>query len=225
VSTYFLINIGILFFPLLLSFDRKVAFWRRSPAVLLSILTAGTLYVVWDIFATSLGKWSFAETHVLPYRFFGLPLEEVLFFVTAPYGCLFIYECIVAYFGDRSFPLDRKILLIPFVIFLAGSLLFRSQIYTATVLLFCASVFLLGFFVKKPFLLSRAFWIFILVSYLPFLLFNYLLTSIPVVRYSPLAIWNIRILTIPLEDFFYSFSMLAFFQFAYLQFREKFTIR
>lgn len=224
MSTYLLINIGILIFPLLLSFDKKVAFWRRSPAVLLSILTAGTLYVVWDIFATSLGKWSFSEAHVSLHRFFGLPLEEILFFVTAPYGCLFIYECIIAYFGDKPFRFERKILLIPVGILLTFSILFREQIYTTTVLLFCAVVFLLGFFSKRNFLFSRSFWTFILLSYVPFLIFNYLLTSIPVVNYNPEAIWNIRVLTIPLEDFFYSFSMLTFYQFAYLQFRERFKI-
>jgi lycopene cyclase domain-containing protein len=38
---------------------------------------------------------------------------------------------------------------------------------------------------------------------------NYLLTSLPVVEYNPEAITGIRISTIPLEDFFYSFAMIT----------------
>jgi lycopene cyclase domain-containing protein len=56
---------------------------------------------------------------------------------------------------------------------------------------------------------SRNFWITIFITYIPFLIVNYILTSVPIVTYNSEAFWNIRITTIPLEDFIYSFSMIA----------------
>ena len=55
----------------------------------------------------------------------------------------------------------------------------------------------------------------------PFVVFNYLLTSTVIVHYSPEAIWGVRVTTIPLEDFFYNFSMLSFYLAAYIHFRAR----
>jgi len=38
---------------------------------------------------------------------------------------------------------------------------------------------------------------------------NYILTSLPVVTYNSEAIWGKRILTIPVEDFLYSYVLLS----------------
>ncbi len=46
------------------------------------------------------------------------------------------------------------------------------------------------------------------VSIIPFLLVNGFLTALPVITYNPEEIMGIRIGSIPLEDLFYSFTML-----------------
>jgi hypothetical protein len=51
---------------------------------------------------------------------------------------------------------------------------------------------------------------FLVITFVPFLLFNGLLTALPVVLYNPKEIWGVRAYTIPIEDFFYSFSLLGF---------------
>jgi len=61
------------------------------------------------------------------------------------------------------------------------------------------------------------------ISTFLFFVFNYLLTSIPIVIYNPYAITNIRILTIPIEDFFYNFSMLFLYLFFYLKSKKIFS--
>jgi hypothetical protein len=66
---------------------------------------------------------------------------------------------------------------------------------------------------------------------IPFIIFNYLLTSIPIVSYNANAIWgadglwNGRFFTIPLEDFFYNFSMLSFYLLVYQVFKKKWIAR
>jgi lycopene cyclase domain-containing protein len=59
------------------------------------------------------------------------------------------------------------------------------------------------------FILSKLFILTILISLVPFFIVNYILTALPVVEYNPQAILGIKIFTIPLEDIFYSFTMIS----------------
>lgn len=57
----------------------------RQPARLaLTVLAAGTPFLVWDLWATHEGHWSFDPDQTLPWRVAGVPLEEVAFFVVIP---------------------------------------------------------------------------------------------------------------------------------------------
>ncbi|MBC9956460.1 lycopene cyclase domain-containing protein [Yimella sp. cx-51] len=55
--------------------------WRR---VLLSILIAGTPFLVWDLIVTHAGHWWFDDDQTLPWRILDLPLEEISFFIVIP---------------------------------------------------------------------------------------------------------------------------------------------
>lgn len=59
------------------------------------------------------------------------------------------------------------------------------------------------------------------VCYIPFGIFNGILTGIPVVEYNPQAILGWRLGTIPAEDFIYNFSYLGFVVLAYKFFHFK----
>jgi len=224
MSTYLWINLAIIVFPFLASFERRVAYWRRLPAVGLSFLTGGAIYLVWDALFSKAGYWSFNPAHVLPVRLFFLPLEEVLFFVTVPYSMFFVLECLDWFRKDAPVRVPRALSLSAAAAFLAGGFLFLGQGYTAVVLFVTSGCFLADAFLPGSPLKSRNFLLMLLASFPLFLLFNYLLTSIPVVLYSPQAIWGVRVLTIPLEDFFYNFTMLAVYGFFYFRFRGAFTI-
>jgi lycopene cyclase domain-containing protein len=225
MSTYLWINIFILIFPLLMSFEKRVSYWRRFPAVGLAALCCGLIFVIWDSFFTAAGNWAFNPLHVLPLRILHLPLEEIIFFVTVPYSMLFVLEVLNNGLKDRSFRFPGVVSLIAGVLFIAAGLVFLRQTYTCTVLFFCAACFIADLLFKRSPLGSRNFWLMILISYIPFIIFNYFLTSLPVVTYSPKAIWNIRILTIPLEDFFYSFSLITLYGFFYAVFRNRFSFK
>ena len=56
---------------------------------------------------------------------------------------------------------------------------------------------------------SGRFWLAMALTYVPFLAANGVLTGLPVVWYDDARILSIRAGSIPLEDFVYSFSMLA----------------
>ncbi len=221
MSTYLLINILIILFPLVLSFDKNLKFYRNVKYVLASILIVSSAYIVWDIIATNRGDWAFSEQHLLGIYFYVLPLEEILFFITVPYSCIFIYETIKFYINEKVYPIKKNIFLIPVISFIVLALVFNKQAYTFTVLLYSAAFFLLGVLTNSKLLTSKIFWISILICFVPFFIVNYFLTSIPVVTYNDAAFSAIRVITIPLEDFLYSFSMVSLWILFYEFFRTK----
>ncbi len=83
--------------PFLLSFDKKVAFYRWWPRLFVGIGLNLLLFVLWDSWFTKTGVWSFNPAYVWPYKLLELPIEEWSFFIVVPYASIFIYACLKAY--------------------------------------------------------------------------------------------------------------------------------
>lgn len=210
MSLYLILDFLVLLFPLLLSFDRRVAFYKRWPAVWSSIVITGVIYIVWDIFATKRGDWHFSETYTESLRIYGLPLEEILFFIVVPYACIFILEVVRSYTSERFFDFPRWVAAGLGTLFLLIALVFYTRPYTLTVFSVMAAFFFIGGLTAKYYLGTRSFWLAMAISYVPFLVANGVLTGMPVVLYGREHILGVRIGSIPLEDFFYSFTLLGF---------------
>ena len=209
MDLYTRIDLLVLALPLALSFDRRVAFWRKWPRVFAAIAAVLAVFAPWDIWKTARGVWGFNPAYAGEWRWLHLPPGEWLFFVYVPYACLFVLECVRAYFRDRPFPFARRPVFI-----VAGALVlaacgFWRLTYTGTVLLSVAAVLAAMEWIAPATLRSRNFWAAMGLTYLPFLIANGWLTGLPVVWYDEARILGIRLGPIPLEDFFYSFSMLA----------------
>lgn len=219
--TYLIINAAIIIVPLLLSFEKKISFYKKTPAYFFSISIVSSIYISWDVIATIYEHWGFNSDYTIKAKLFSLPIEEVLFFITVPYSSLFIYETISYYIKDKKISFNKIFYIVLSIFLIITAIIFSNQYYTFTVLLFCAGFFLISSFLHNTFLNSRNYWIFILLTFLPFLIVNYILTSLPIVWYNSKAIWGIRFLTIPFEDFFYSFSMISFWLLSYKLFLSK----
>lgn len=225
MSEYLLINILIIIVPLAMSFEKRLKFYKILPALIFSISVVGGVFIVWDAYAVVRGDWSFNSNYVLSYRFSNLPLEEILFFVTVPYASIFLYETAKVYLKNKSLNLKRTTFAYLSILFLGLAVIFSNQYYTATVFIFMSIFMALVYFTNPSFLRETIYWKWILVTYLPFLIVNYFLTSLPIVSYSSKAIWGIRITTIPLEDFFYSFALLSLSLFFYLFAKDRWLAR
>ncbi len=207
--TYLLLNIFIILFPLLLSFESKIKFYTKIKHYLFSIAIVSSIFIIWDYIATFRGDWSFNPKFLTGIYLYLLPLEEILFFITVPYSIIFLFETFKLYLTDKQIYYNKHIYNVIAIIFILISFLFINQYYTFTVFIFTGITFLVLNYLTPFLLKSKVFFILILFTYIPFFIVNYVLTSFPVVEYSKYAIFNIRITTIPIEDFFYSFSLLG----------------
>jgi len=207
MSVYLLVDILTVIFPLLFSFEKRIRYFRRFRPLFISILVTGTVFLVWDVMATARGDWAFNGRYILGPKLWGIPLEEILFFVVVPYSCLFIYEVLAWVLPDKKIDLHINLYVVSAVC-LGLAWFNRFHAYTATVLVMAGIVTGAVLVTKKEIFYSRNFWAFMAISYVPFLVVNYVLTSLPVVMYSPFAIMGKRFLTIPYEDFLYSYTML-----------------
>lgn len=206
--TYLLINLGSILFPFLLSFDKKVAFYKKWSSLFPAIAIAGGAFIVWDIYFTKWGVWSFNPKFLSGISAFGLPLGEWLFFLTIPYACVFIYACLNAYVSkDYLAPYAVNLSRILAVVLAILAVLFWDQMYTAVTFSLTAVYLLLHTeYWKSPWL--GRFYAGYLVALIPFLLVNGLLTAYPVVQYNDLENFGVRIYTIPVEDTMYMLLLL-----------------
>ena len=65
---------------------------RQLRRLTVTIVAAGTPFLLWDLWATRAGHWHFDGEQTLPWRIAGLPLEEIGFFVVIPLAAILAYE-------------------------------------------------------------------------------------------------------------------------------------
>ena len=204
--TYLLILTLSLAGPLLLSFDKKVAYYKKWKYIFPAMLLPALFYIIWDAWFTSIHVWSFNPDYITGIHILNLPVEEVLFFFVVPYSCSFIYECIRCYFPAISTSLlSERILFATGALLLIIAVFFNQLQYTFYTAIFCAAFIFTLFLFRKNIdsFNSAAFLISFAVILFPFLIVNGFLTALPIVLYNNAENLALRIYTIPIEDIFY----------------------
>jgi len=209
---YLLIDGLTIIGPLLLSFDKKVAFYKDWKPLFLSLFVMMLVFVPWDMAFTEYQIWGFNEQYLSGIYIFNLPIEELLFFIVVPYACVFIYACLNHYIqSDVLLKTHRTISVILIIALLTAAIFNVEKLYTS-ITFFSTSMFLFYHFMKRTLWFSK-FLLAYFVSIIPFIVVNSLLTGSSieeeVVWYNSDHILNIRLGTIPVEDLFYSLLMLG----------------
>ena len=200
--------------PMVLSFDRKLQFYKRWNYIFPSILIIATFYILADIYMTKLGVWGFNSRYHSNTLIAGLPIEEWFFFIVIPYACLFLHESLLFYFPDLKVSPIWSHIIVTFLISIAAvAILFNSdRIYTVYICSLVIIALLLTFFDKTN--VINSYLISFLLILIPFIIVNAILTGSfidqEVVWYNNQENLGIRVLTIPVEDFGYAFSMVLF---------------
>lgn len=204
---YLTINGLTLLAPLLLSFDNKVAFYKLWPRWLPAMALIALVFIAWDSWFTASNIWGFNPRYLSGIYLGNLPVEEVLFFITVPYACVFVYECVRVYlkpgiFDAREPNITKAVFL--FMLFV-GAVQYERMYTLITFFLLALSIYLIRWVWNVTWL--GRFYLAWLICMIPFLVVNGILTGScieqPVVWYNSAEHLNIRIGTIPFEDIWY----------------------
>ena len=199
--TYLLLMLGTALVPLILSFEKEVAYASRWKYLFPSIAATGLFFIAWDVWFTSIGIWSFNPEYLIGVKIINLPLEEWLFFIAVPFSCVFIYDVLKVKLSKLK--QSNLFTFFTYLLILISGLLFAlhtTKLYTSInfFLLFLFLIFthFLGWFRK----FYPHFYLAWLIGLIPFVAVNGILTGLPVVEYNPLHNMGIRLITIPVED-------------------------
>jgi lycopene cyclase domain-containing protein len=205
------VDLAVFAVPFLLSFDKRVAFFRQWRYFFPALAVAAGVFLVWDVWFTEQGIWGFNDRYLVGIRFLGLPLEEWLFFLVVPYACIFLYETMRAYTNWNPSPawLPRANQFAAGLL-VVGAFIWRDQWYTLSA--FALAAVLLAWHGARQSPWMGRFWIWFLACMVPFLITNGILTGTgleePIVWYNDAHNLGIRIGTIPVEDSIYGMGLL-----------------
>ncbi|WP_203532569.1 lycopene cyclase domain-containing protein [Draconibacterium halophilum] len=211
---YFILLMASGAVPLLLSFDKRLQFYKKWKYVFPSILLVALVYIIFDVNLTNRGVWGFNPDYLSGIYLFSLPLEEILFFVVIPYASIFLHESIREYFPKLELQKSwNKGLLIALILINVLIAIFNAdKSYTFYIALKLAVVLLLALLLNSR--ITRSFFITFGVILVPFLIVNGILTGSfidgEVVWYNNRENLGLRFFTIPIEDFAYAFSMILY---------------
>lgn len=210
VYSYLLLLLACISVPLVASFYPKHAFFKEWRYFFPANLAVAIFFWIWDAIFTEKGIWGFNPDYVLQEYFFGLPIEELLFFIVVPYCCAFTYFAL-AYLVKRN-PLQGKDRTLSWALLLilgAIGILNLGKLYTSVTFILMSAY--LGFNLWRKKDLSHFYLSFIVCLFFFFLVNGYLtgaFTPEPIVWYNDAHNLGIRMITIPVEDTFYGMLLL-----------------
>jgi lycopene cyclase domain-containing protein len=209
---YLLLDLSVIFFPFVLSFDKKVNYVSDWKFVLYSLIIIAVPFLVHDYFFTEMGVWGFNPDYLTGFYLLNLPIEEVLFFIVVPFACLFIYRCCQEYFGHLKLTVFNTIYYSLALVYSLAVLCYGFGAWYSTLVSITTIILLLYLFVFKS-SVSRFIPLATFLSLIPFFLMNSVLTGYftdsPVVWYDNTENLSLRWGTIPYEDILYSFILVA----------------
>lgn len=208
---YLTINLASVLVPFLASFYPKHAFYKSWKNYFIANLIVATLFIIWDIIFTTIGVWGFNERYLLGLKLVNIPLEEVLFFFCIPYASVFVYFSL-NYLVKKNLLQNQQRFITLFLAISLGiiGLFFLDRLYTSITFILTSLFLFYNYFKKND--LSRIYFSYS-VTLIFFFIVNGILTGSfidePVVWYNNTENLGIRIGTIPFEDTFYGFLLIA----------------
>ena len=214
---YICIDVLSVIVPFVFSFYPGLRFDKKWKYAFPALIIPAIFFILWDFGYTYLGVWGFNNRYLLGLQIFNLPIEEILFFICIPYACLFTYFSLDKLTFKKYKPgTEKKLGYVFGILCLILAIIYFHKLYTV------ATFTLLGGFLiyvgsKSTLSLSKFIKVYSLLL-IPFFIVNGILTGSglpePIVWYNAKEQIGLRILTIPIEDFFY--GMLLILQTVYL---------
>lgn len=210
--TYLTVLFATIFICFIYSFDDRLRFDKYFLTFIKSSTTVAIPFIIWDMWFTKKGVWWFDTKYIIGYSFGGLPYEEMMFFWLIPFSCVFTYYVIDKYFQLAWMEkLNRVLVLLSMLVLFVIAWIYHDKIYTLlTAIVTIATLFYLHFIAHKKWLTKASFVYTILLP--GFFAVNGVLTGTgiasPIVNYRSSDLIGFRILTIPIEDMVYGYSLI-----------------
>lgn len=210
---YLAVDLFSIFIPFVFSFHPKLRFASHWKSFWPSCVLIAAIFIIWDMLFTHIGVWGFNERYLIGIRIGNLPLEEFIFFICIPYSSVFTYHCFsVLLPKDVLDKYENKTSLLLSILLLVIGVLKINLWYTSVTFLGCGTFLLLHVLLFRFKWMSRFY-----LGYLAILPFFFITNGIltggftqePVVWYNNSENLGIRMFTIPTEDVFYGFLLLA----------------
>ena len=222
--TYLAINFFTIIICFIFSFHPKIKFHRHFKAFLFASILVAVFFIAWDVWFTANGVWWFNDKYLIGKRLFGLPIEELLFFICIPFSCVFTYFCLDKFFKlDWKPSVEKVFVIISIISCFVLAIIFKGKIYSFVTFLTTAISMIVLYFILKVKWMGKASFIY-LVLMPGFLAVNGILTGTgldsPIVNYNPKDFIGFRILTIPIEDTVYGYEMILWNLFFFHKFKK-----
>ena len=129
---YFLLLLFSFSFPFIRSFENKLNYYKKWPALLSGVVLMIGIHIPIDIYFTNIGVWSFNKEFVCGVYLANLPIEEWLFFLIIPFCCVFIYECTNYFLNPKKPSLTNyKVTFLCGIVFIILACLLNEKTYTS----------------------------------------------------------------------------------------------
>ena len=231
MSTYLQILIYSIFIPFIFSFHPKIRFYKNWKPFFIANLFISIPFLIWDNIFTIKKVWSFGDHHLSGIKIGELPIEEIMFFIFIPYCFMFTYEVfkkLIPKSESWEYIANKFTLIFGFFV-LALGVFTLDYMYTSTTCIILSLILILIGYVRKEKFLIHFYITFLIITCIPFLIVNGMLTGIledsintATVTYNDNERFFNRFLTIPIEDFFYSLLLLISNTWMYEVIKKKF---
>ena len=179
--------------------------WREA---FISIFIAAIPFLIWDSLVTGM-HWDFNPNYILGFKIISLPFEEILFFITVPFACLFTWEMVKKHSQNKIVNFNKFNTTLQILFIAAGvAFLFVGKGYTGLAFTALGLTMFYDYKFGGQIFNHKIFFNFFLLITIFTLLFNGYLTWRPVVTYGEVYQLGFRIFTVPFEDFIFGYSLL-----------------
>lgn len=214
--TYLLFNLAVAS-SLLFAAVWVPEYWRQWRGIVRGLALVSLPFVLWDMLAAHAGHWFFNPRYTLDWHIGGIPIEEILFFITVPLGCMVVWTLLQRTPNPRLIParLVRRTLWCASVLLALVAIAAGSKWYTRLALL-AAAVTCVVLLRQITLVQSRQLIVFQAWIFSLFFVCNTFLTALPIITYGVGAVTGWRVVTIPIEDFLYNFALINLFLVAFM---------
>jgi len=217
-AEYLLFNVIVFSAPLFAWIFYPVKPRVDRVSMVIAILGAALPFFLFDLLVTGY-FWTFNSSYTLGLNLVKVPVEELLFFLTVGFACLFTYAHLKTYFDKQTLTLPLNwfsIMLVIVSVYLVHKQWWYSLVVIAPLLLLVRTKLIK----EVAFLYQMAFVL------LATLIFNWYLTARPIVLYNSVVRSGVQIGPIPLEDFFFGvcyISLVVYF-YEHISVKRRFDI-